>query len=166
LSREGEKAQAMHVWKLMIMALGSGALAGTIGGTTLHPTLKPAPEQSWRQGLGARELSSANSAVIAAPPQDLSPQGWTYGAAQAFPLEVARPAARRLGYRWDDQPPQPLADDGDYAAAADENPLRPEEASPSPVDVPAVEAAEAARDAALDATAQGLDPATSAQPAI
>ena len=152
----------------MLTALGSGTLFGTIGGTAIDPTLKPAPEQPWRQGLGPQNLPSANLAMAEAPPQDLSPQGWTYGAARAFPRDIDRPSARQVGYRWNDQALNAAADAGNdggwnYAAAPEDEPVRASEAAPVAVDVPA---AEAARDAALDATEQGIDPAPANPPTI
>lgn len=156
----------MAIWKLMLATLGSGALFGTIGGTAIHPTLKPPPEQPWRQGLGPQVPITA-LAVVDTGPEDLSPQGFTYGAAHAFPGESARPTARRLGFRYDDQALQPAADDGwNYAASNEDEPVRASEAAPVADEMPAVEAAEAARDAAQDAADQGLDAAPAAQPVI
>lgn len=63
--------------------------------------------------------------------------------------------------------PQPEADaDWNYAAAVEEVPVRPGLAAPVPVEVQAVEAAEAARDAALDAEAAGAEVVLPDQPPV
>ena len=156
---------AMHGWKLMLTALGTGALLGTIGGTAFTPTLKPAPEQPWRQGLGPQETPTATYEIVEAAPQDLAPQGWTYGAARAFPDEELSGARRWIGYRFEDDV---LPDDEPWSYAPDQEdePVRPAEAVPVALEIPAVEAAEAARDAARDAVDEGLQPVSIDQPAI
>lgn len=154
----------MHGWKLMLTALGTGALLGTIGGTAFTPTLKPAPEQPWRQGLGPGETPTATYEIVEATPQDLSPQGWTYGAARAFPDEEIS-ARRSIGYRFEDDF-LPADEPWSYAPDTEEEPVRPAEAVPVALEIPAVEAAEAARDAARDAVDQGFKPVAAEQPAI
>lgn len=149
----------MHGWKLMLTALGTGALLGTIGGTTISPALKPPPEQPWRQGNGPQHAPTATYEIVEAGPQDLSPQGWTYGARRAF-SEDRRPAARRsAAYRFEDEiPPQ--------EAAAEDVPIRPGLAAPAATEIPPLEAAEAARDAARDAAEAGAVTPPADQPPI
>ena len=155
---------AMHGWKLMLTALGTGALLGTIGGTAFTPTLKPPPEQSWRQGLGP-DTPTATYDIVEAAPQDLSPQGWTYGAARAFPDEEFGTARRSIGFRFEDEIAS-IDEPWTYAPDLEDEPVRPAEAVPIAVEIPAVEAAEAARDAAQDAADQGLRPVTAEPSAI
>ena len=163
----------MHGWKLMLTALGTGAFLGTIGGTTLSPTLKPPPEQPWRQGLGPQGAPVADYTIAEAPPQDLSPQGWTYGAGRAFPEDTSRGARRAIGYRWADAP-QPEAEEAwSYASMSDDAPgASPGRGSvdieaPEPdADTDALEAAEAAHAAAQDAADQSLQPAAAEQPSV
>lgn len=153
----------MHSWKLMLTALGTAALLGTIGGTTMSPTMKPAPEQPWRQGLGPQETPVQTYDIVDAAPQDLSPQGWTYGASRAFPRDDLRPAARQLAYRMDDQD-LPSDENWSYADAPEEEAVRPAEAAPVALEVPVIEAAEAARDAAQAAQDQGVVSAAAIAP--
>lgn len=164
----------MHSWKLMLTALGTGALLGTIGGTTLSPTLKPPPDQPWRQGLGPQETPRADYAIVEAQPQDLSAQGWTYGAGRAFPSEAtSRNASRAMGYRYDDAPqPARAEEQWSYAAMSDDAPMAsPGHTAPVAVEVPAsdndaIEAAAAARDAAQDAAETSVAVATPDQPPV
>lgn len=150
----------MHSWKLMLTALGTAAFLGTVGGTTFapNPTMKPPPDQPWRQGLGPDEAPTPAYDIVEAGPQDLSPQGLTYGAARAFPQDDVRPSARQLAYRIDD-PTLPEDADWSYSADPEEEAVRPSEAAPVAVEVPVIEAAEAARDAARAAQDQGVVPA-------
>lgn len=157
----------MYGWKLLATALGTGAFLGTIGGTAYTPTLKPAPEATWRQGLAAHDAPAsydpAIEDIVAAPPQDLAPQGWTYGMARAFPDDSARGARRAIAFRWDDGAAV-HDEDWSYAAREEDEAVRPGEAAPviDPVlvEVPTLAAAEAAADAARDAQDQGLEPVT------
>jgi len=154
----------MHGWKLMLTALGTGALLGTIGGTAFTPTLKPPPEQPWRQGLGP-DAPTATYDIVEAAPQDLSPQGWTYGAARSFPEEDFAGTRRAVGFRFEED--VPFADEPwTYAPDLEDEPVRPAEAVPIAVEVPALEAAEAARDAAQDAADEGLRPVAADPSAI
>lgn len=148
----------MHSWKLLLTALGTGAFLGTLGGTAWTPELKPPPDQPWRHSLSAQEVPIALYEIAEAPPRDLSPQGWTYGAARAFPQEMSA-ASRALGYRYDASVRQPEPEEQwNYAAISEDEAVRPAEAAPVPDEAPAIEAAEAARDAARDAQDQGLEP--------
>lgn len=156
---------AMHGWKLLLTALGTGALLGTIGGTAFTPTLKSPPEQPWRQGLGPQETPTATYDIVEASPRDLSPRGWTYGASRAFPDEELYGARRSIGYHFDDET-LPADEPWSYAPDFEDEPVRPAEAVPIALEIPAVEAAEAARDAARDAVEQGFQPASQEQPAI
>lgn len=149
----------MHSWKLLLTALGTGAFLGTLGGTAWTPEMKPAPEQPWRQGFGPQEAPAPLYEIAEAPPQDLAPQGWTYGAARAFPEERMSGARRAIAFRYDDGVGQTQPDEQwSYAATAEDEAVRPAEAAPVADEVPALEAAEAARDAALDAQDQGVEP--------
>jgi hypothetical protein len=155
----------MHSWKLLLTALGTGAFLGTVGGTTLNPVLKPPPEQPWRQGLGPQHAPVATYEIVDAAPQDLTPQGLTYGAARAFPQDRFGGARGMANYRYDDPPAQP--DDGwRYAALSEDEPVRPAEAAPVAVEAPAAEAAEAALDAARDAQDQEAEPVAAVAAAI
>lgn len=142
----------------MLTALGIAAVLGTIGGTTMSPTMKPPPEQPWRQSLGPQETPVQTYDIVDAAPQDLSPQGWTYGAARAFPEDHLRPAARQLAFRMED-PTLPSEDENwSYADAPEEEAVRPGEAAPVTFEAPVIEAAEAARDAAQAAQDLGVVP--------
>lgn len=152
----------MYGSKILLTALGAGALLGTIGGAAFTPRLKPPPEQPWRQSLAPKESPVATYDIVEAPPQDLAPMGWTYGAARVFPQDPVlsdgyseRGARRAIAYRYDDAPLEG-ADSWNYAAVVEDEAVRASEADPASAPVPAVEAAEAATDAARDAQDQGF----------